>query len=373
MTPEMHDPVILSLDAGGSNFVFSALNATGPIMQPLRREVNPYELNRCLEDITAGFAQIQADCGRKVKAISFAFPGPANYREGVIGPLANIPAFASPVALGAYLEERFQLPVFINNDGDLFAYGEGRAGLLSELNAQLERRGEHRRLRNLVGLTLGTGLGCGVYLNGTLLQGDNNAAAEIWGSADPTGSGLPVEEIISIRGLRRLYAAEAGILEEEAPEPIDIYRLLGGDDALGKQAATAAFRTFYSTLTEVIRSCIALFDGVVALGGGIAGSARRFLPDIVSALNAETRLPDGRHVHRVESRVYDLSDSAGREAFLSPNTGSLQVPSSLRSIAYTPEKRSGVAVTENDTSVSIMRGAYFYAADLLRLDSTPVS
>ncbi|PLX22843.1 MAG: hypothetical protein C0600_16145, partial [Ignavibacteria bacterium] len=296
-------PLILSLDAGGSNFVFSALKEAIPVVSPVRREVDTRDLHQCLEDIVAGFSHMGELCEEKPRAISFAFPGPANYSEGVVGPLANIPACASPVAIGAFLEERFQLPVYINNDGDLFAYGEGRAGFLPELNARLAQSGEHRRLRNLVGLTLGTGLGCGVYLNGTLLQGDNDAAAEIWGSADPTGSGLPVEEIISIRGLRRLFAAEAGLQEDEAPAPVEIYRLLDGDDIAGKQAAAAAFRTFYSTLTEVIRSCITLFDGVVILGGGIAGSAQRFLPAVVASLNEETLLPDGRHVHRVESRV----------------------------------------------------------------------
>ena len=51
------------------------------------------------------------------------------------------------------------MPVFINNDGDLFAYGEALGGTLREINAKLEASGSPKRYRNLVGFTLGTGFG----------------------------------------------------------------------------------------------------------------------------------------------------------------------------------------------------------------------
>ena len=58
-------------------------------------------------------------------AISFAFPGPADYPRGIIGGyLPNFPSFRDGVALKDFLEERFGIPTFINNDGDLYAYGE---------------------------------------------------------------------------------------------------------------------------------------------------------------------------------------------------------------------------------------------------------
>ena len=56
-------------------------------------------------------------------AISFAFPGPADYPNGIIGGwLPNFPSFRDGVALGPFLQEKFGVPVFINNGGDLFAY-----------------------------------------------------------------------------------------------------------------------------------------------------------------------------------------------------------------------------------------------------------
>lgn len=108
-------------------------------------------------------------------AISFAFPGPADYEAGIIGDLPNFPAFRGGVALGPYLQDQFGLPVFINNDGNLFAYGEARTGILPEINNRLKEAGSTKRYQNIIGITLGTGFGAGVVTNGQLLLGDNAA------------------------------------------------------------------------------------------------------------------------------------------------------------------------------------------------------
>ena len=77
------------------------------------------------------------------------------------------------------LEEIFGIPVFINNDGDLFAYGEAISGFLPYINGLLEQAGSTKRYRNLVGLTFGTGFGCGIVTGGKLLSGDNSIAGEV--------------------------------------------------------------------------------------------------------------------------------------------------------------------------------------------------
>jgi glucokinase len=113
-------------------------------------------------------------------AISFAFPGPADYANGIIDNSNNLPAFQGGVPLKSILEEEFGLPVYINNDGDLFAYGEALGGILPEINAQLEASGSPKRYKNLFGFTLGTGFGGGFVSNGQLITGDNVTAAEVW-------------------------------------------------------------------------------------------------------------------------------------------------------------------------------------------------
>ncbi|MFO8098939.1 MAG: ROK family protein, partial [Salinibacter sp.] len=105
-------------------------------------------------------------------AISFAFPGPADYANGIIGDLGNLPAFRGGIALGPMLENHFELPVFINNDGDLFTYGEAISGLLPWVNKQLEQAGSIKKYENLTGVTLGTGFGGGLARRGELVLDD---------------------------------------------------------------------------------------------------------------------------------------------------------------------------------------------------------
>ena len=78
------------------------------------------------------------------------------------------------------LEEKFGIPVFINNDGDLFVYGEAIAGFLPYVNGLLEKAGSPKRYKNLFGVTLGTGFGGGIVRDGELFIGDNSMAGEVW-------------------------------------------------------------------------------------------------------------------------------------------------------------------------------------------------
>ena len=116
--------IVATLDAGGTNFVFGAMQAGEFIVEPLSLPSQAHDLDKCLQTLVDGFSQIFGKLDKKPVAISFAFPGPADYPNGIIGGyLPNFPSFRDGVALGPFLEGKFGVPVFINNDGDLFAYG----------------------------------------------------------------------------------------------------------------------------------------------------------------------------------------------------------------------------------------------------------
>ena len=159
------DRVVLTLDAGGTNFVFTAFQKGQSIADEIRMDSHGDDLEKCIATLKAGFHQVMDELKEKPIAISFAFPGPADYHNGIIGDLNNLTAFRGGVPLKAVLEEEFKLPVYINNDGDLYAYGEALAGILPEINGKLEAAGSPKRYRNLVGLTLGTGFGGGLVRN----------------------------------------------------------------------------------------------------------------------------------------------------------------------------------------------------------------
>ena len=137
--------IVMTLDAGGTNFRFTAMRANKPVTKTVAMPSNGDNLKQCLANIVEGFTQIKKLCPAPPVAISFAFPGPADYPNGIIGDLGNLPGFRGGIALGPMLEAKFGIPVFINNDGDLFVYGEAIAGLLPYVNGLLKKAGKSRR------------------------------------------------------------------------------------------------------------------------------------------------------------------------------------------------------------------------------------
>jgi len=99
---------VITLDAGGTNFVFGAMRANEFIVEPITMPSNADDLDKCLATLVSGFEQVIARLDCKPVAISFAFPGPADYPNGIIGGyLPNFPSFRDGVALGPFLEEKF--------------------------------------------------------------------------------------------------------------------------------------------------------------------------------------------------------------------------------------------------------------------------
>ena len=212
---------VVTLDAGGTNFVFGAMRGCEFITEPLRKPSNADDLDRCLATLVEGFGEIISRLDTPPVAISFAFPGPADYPHGIIGGnLPNFPSFRDGVALGPFLEMKFGIPVFINNDGNLFAYGEAMVGALPRINEALAAAGSQKRYRNLLGVTFGTGFGCGVVINGELLMGDNAAGGDVWCFRNSLLPEYIVEESVSIRAVKRIYRELSGDDTELTPKDI---------------------------------------------------------------------------------------------------------------------------------------------------------
>ncbi|HWB83682.1 MAG TPA: ROK family protein [Bryobacteraceae bacterium] len=359
------DRVVMTLDAGGTNFVFSAMRACRPIVESLVLPSCAGDLDRSLEAIVAGFRNVERRLTVLPVAISFAFPGPADYRSGIILQPPNLPAYRD-VALGPMLEETFGLPTFINNDGDLFAYGEAIAGFLPYVNGLLEAAGSSRRFRNLLGLTLGTGLGGGIVHGGALYLGDNSASGEIWLLRHKLECGTNVEEGASIRAVRRIYAERANLPLDDAPEPKVICQIAEGRAEGNRAAAQEAFRRMGEVAGDAIAQAATLLDGLVVIGGGIAAAHPHFLPALVAEMNGTFRMPNGEFLPRLVSRVFNLEDAEQRDAFLKGQPREVRVPRSGRTLAFDAMQRIGIGITRLGTSEATAIGAYAFA--LNRLD-----
>ena len=85
--------IVMTLDAGGTNFRFLAMRGNQPVTATVAMPSNGDHLDRCLANIVEGFTQIKKQCPKPPVAISFAFPGPADYPAGIIGDLFRIYTF----------------------------------------------------------------------------------------------------------------------------------------------------------------------------------------------------------------------------------------------------------------------------------------
>lgn len=357
-----HDPrIVMTLDAGGTNFRFSAVQGGRRVVETVAMPSHGHDLDRCLANLVDGFRQVRNRCPHPPAALSFAFPGPADYPNGIIGDLNNLPAFRGGVALGPMLAERFGVPVFINNDGDLFAYGEAIAGLLPHVNGLLERAGNPKRYRNLFGVTLGTGFGGGLVSDGRLFRGDNSGAAEVWLLRNKLVPAMRAEEGASIRAVRRAYAEAAGIPSDQAPDPKTIHEIGTGNAPGDQAAAIRAFRQLGEVVGDALGNALTLVDGLAVIGGGVSGAWPLFLPSIMAELNGEYSGPDGTRCRRLSATAFNLEDPEDLERFLKDGGRGIRVPGSCRIVRYDPLVRVGVGISRLGTSEAVNVGAYVFA------------
>jgi glucokinase len=99
-----------------------------------------------------------------INAIGIGVPSVVDVEKGIVYDVQNIPSW-KVVELKKLMEERYRLPVLINNDANCFALGE-------------KYFGKGRKAHSLIGLTIGTGLGAGIIINDKLYPGLNTGAGE---------------------------------------------------------------------------------------------------------------------------------------------------------------------------------------------------
>jgi glucokinase len=353
--------IVLTLDAGGTNFVFNAVQAEKEIIEPVVLSAKGENLTAILKNIIEGFRLVQSKIPGKPAAISFAFPGPADYQNGIIGDLQNLPAFRGGVALGPMLADKFGIPVFINNDGDLFALGEAISGLLQEVNQKLEEAGNAKRYHNLLGVTFGTGFGGGIVSRGELYFGDNSAQGEINRIRNRNYKNFDAEESVSIRGIKREYANYVGINISSCPEPKDIFEIGMGIKQGNRNAAVKAFEAFSVAAADAIANALTLLDGLVVIGGGLSGAYPLFLPKLVEELNGHFDTITGSSLERMEINAFSIEDPVHAQTFYSSSSVEIQVPMSEKQVFYDPIKKTGVGITRLGTSEAVSIGAYAFA------------
>lgn len=368
MTTKLADDsrIVMTLDAGGTNFKFSAIRGNEAVTDPFSVPSNADNLERCLATLVDGFERVKSSLSDAPVAISFSFPGPTDYARGIIGDLGNLPCFRGGIPLGPMLEAKFGIPVFINNDGDLFTYGEAIAGFLPHVNSLLEKAGSPKRYKNLFGVTLGTGLGGGIVRDGELFRGDNICAGEIWLMRHKLHPEMNAEEGACIRAVKRTYSELTGTSFEQSPDPKTIFDIGTGSTAGNQAAAIEAFRRLGETVGDVASLATTLLDGLTVVGGGVSGAWPLFLPAIVDEMNGSYTSPKGEKFRRLAQQAFNLEDPEQLAIFLQGDKREITVPGTGEKLNYDPMPRVGVGMSRLGTSEAVAIGAYAYALHQLK-------
>jgi glucokinase len=217
----MNPPLAIGIDLGGTNLRIALVDRDGNILhrleQPTRASRGPGPIIEDLADIVRRLAPPSPSQGggrgeglvsERIVGIGLATPGPLDLREGRIISTANLPGWKD-VPIRDALREKTGLPVTLENDGNAAAFGEYRAGA-------------GRGCNHLAMLTLGTGVGAGVVLNGEILHGHFNNAAEL-GHMIVVVNGLPCP------------CGQRGCLERYASADAVVRRVLDADQSRERQ------------------------------------------------------------------------------------------------------------------------------------------
>jgi glucokinase len=357
--------IVLTLDAGGTNFVFAAIKGNIEITDPINLPSNSHDLKACINTIIDGFSELIVKIKEKPAAISFAFPGSADHKQGIIKNANNLSIFKDGVPLGPILSNKFNMPVFINNDGDLFTYGEAHCGFLPFINKLLEGSGQTRRYSNLLGLTLGTGFGAGIVSNGQLYIGDNSMGTEVWLMRNRINPSTNAEEGISIGAIRRVYAEKTGIDISLSPDPKSIFDIAEGNLKGDQNAALEAFHQMGVVLGDVLGNLLTMLDCLVVIGGGISGAMKYIYPSLLREISTNYTGYNGISYPRLSQAVFNLDDPLSLKEFCSSKEKVLIVPETGQELFYAETAKLGIGTSRLGTSKAIAIGAYAFALNNL--------
>lgn len=255
----MEEKAILGLDLGGTKILSGVISARGKVLG------NPYTIHTGGKDpeeaiIHRMFTAIERSLDdasltiEDISGIGVGATGPLDMKQGLILDCPFLPTLKY-FPLSKTIREKFAVPVFLDNDANCFALGEYFFGAGAEYNTVL-------------GFTLGTGLGCGIVINGKVFAGVTQHAGEIGTSPYQEET---IEDTVSGSGISRIYKAISS--QERSGQEIAALAARGDKDAI------LSWEQFGEHLAYAISWGINIIDpDIVVLGGSMANAMDLFAP-----------------------------------------------------------------------------------------------
>ncbi len=288
MNSNVEKQYVVGIDIGGTNTVFGIVDARGSILASGAVKTQSYtEVENYVDEVCKSLLPLILAQGgvEKIKGIGIGAPN-GNYYTGTIEFAPNLP-WKGVVPLASLFEERLGIPTALTNDANAAAVGEMTYGVA-------------RGMKDFIMITLGTGVGSGIVINGQVVYGHDGFAGELGhvimrrenGRLCGCGRHGCLETYCSATGVartaRELLAArtDQSLLRNIPAESItskDVF-----DAAVqGDELAAEIFRFTGSLLGEALADFISFSSPeAIVLFGGLAKSGDLIMKPIQESINA---------------------------------------------------------------------------------------
>lgn len=282
--------IVVGVDLGGTAIKLGAFGQTGECYTSLTYDTpQPAKPQAVLEAIVAAIATLQSRLPQQpIAAVGIGTPGPVDQTRRIARVAINLAGWQD-VPLADWIEARTGYPTVLANDANCAGLGEAWLGA-------------GRDCQNLIMLTLGTGVGGAVVLDGQLFVGPTGAAGELglitlYPEGPPCNSGNDgsMEQYLSVQAIQRRTGLSPAVLGQQAQA--------------GHPEAIAFWQTYGKNLGAGLASLVyVLTPEVILLGGGISASADFFVPTAWAELSRRV-LPSSRA--GLQLLVAQLGNQAG--------------------------------------------------------------
>lgn len=302
---------VLGIDLGGTKILSLCLDEG---MRPVGQDQRPTEAEEGPQAVIGRMVRSAraAARGRRPVAVGISTPGPCDPQRGVVTTPPNLPGWRD-VPLARLVGEELGLPAWIENDANAAALAEHRLGA-------------GRGSRHMLLVTVGTGIGGGLVLNGQLYRGASGGAGEVghmqlqpWGRRCGCGrrgclealaSGTALAAVAEAIALVRPESVLARLLRQEGLQP-DARALALAAEA-GDAAAAAAIERAGRWLGAGLTNLVDVFNPeVIVIGGSLRKLGERYLGPARNVVAGEAFAQHAADVRIVEAQLGDEAPAIG--------------------------------------------------------------
>lgn len=291
---------VIGVDLGGTKLLAGVLDEELNVHHRAYRPVQGLDQRELLDAVVAAVEEVRAAAAREVGAVGFGIPCLIDQRRGTAIMAVNLPI--ADVPFRDVMAERLGLPVEVDNDANVAALAEHRAGAAQGADVALL-------------LTIGTGVGGGVILGGELFRGAIGAGAELGHmtidfDGPPCQGHCPNHGCLETHASGTALAREAQRIAQERPDSALGRALAEGRELTGAlvtelahdgdQAAVDALALIGRNLGVGIASLLNVFNpDVVVIGGGVLAAGDLLLEPARAEVAARALPPVRDHARIV--------------------------------------------------------------------------